>query len=1364
MGRSAACSADSHHPRPVPALRDEEVAWVSAGGLNAAALSKEGDVYVWGTGKAGQLGLGKVVCCHVPQKLNISGAPRVISVECGNHYSILLTESRSVMWWGTLGPDPSMQSFSPIPAQCEDGQQLFADKICAGYYCPYAISKKDTSVYSWGWGTGAFHGHGHLSCVQHPTKIPPLEGLSISTITCGEASAFAIEISDNQSPQGVTKKQKLTMPTEVSFLGGVIKQAVCGAKDCIALTETGDVLQWTSGENIFIKVINQQDVIQISAGRFHFAAITRKGVLLTWGLSSHGCLAHGMPQQLHDSLHSVSPMVDPAPVTSLQTYKVAAISCGDSFNVAIVTRNELAPSEASSTQIQRMKQRLGHTMLISAKPQSPVTPTGYPLARRSNSSTNLLGSRANQPPEDRSANGRPFPQEGQNIALDTVASRSQGVCDPSESTTDGANMISNNLNDAPSLGCKEIQFTGTPNNIRTEPAPGGPYSDSDSNNDAPESTHNSKRMKAEQEGSSSGDVQVVPIAELDTANPVFSGDEDDAGTSDRRHPYYLGAHRAQNINEEVQDNLQYAPHDQIVQPVQQHNELNSYQQPIQNNFQQQIQQQQQQLQEQLQLLQKQLQLQKTQPTQSSHPHRRSGSVKHVHHNRRERSERTASNLYHSERRAPVVHYADSEEAQYASSPSPPLHSHQPDQTRSIDLNIHSQKAPSRSVASENDFARKEVSSLQQQLEQERKMRLELQEEFHRLSKTVANVMAGTEPVKAGTGPLSTSGGRLGPGTSSPPSSSTIQVDLTSTRNQGGKRQEDTPLVSQEVQMIQMQYLQQRSETENLSMQVYNLKKDLITQQHTKELETKKKETLEKNLTQLELEMQKLRSEINDLQRQQEEQSSEATSLKEEIHNGNCQMKEQLTNIANLKSELRILYKNCTRITKEKERIELKLQQLHVIETKGTTALQHLKQTLSELHNSVHTTNTSIAEAQAEIDKLSTEEAKLQESLKDLKGKSLLLQDSTASLSTQIQAITAECLSLEQETKEKEHNLTAATNRCSKLTSELHKIESSQSSTQENVDKLSKQLQKARTSVSQLNESVEHLNKALEQETQKEGKLKSEQRHLNGSLEEKRRSLRDAEQLLARTRMEQLQISAQLEASLSDIETSKVWCSQLRTQLQSAIPSPGKLASFPSPSSVLQTSPQLFPNMQSTTANPAESKFVGSPLSHSAFTQRYPAKNGILATSAPAQQSKQIQPNQKAPRHHSRNTTQGIHSPTNATIAVEDFRDHPSARLNQTLRPGSQTGSASSKFLSVDQEVNVSQAGSVSAEDIPEESNSDERQEDSYQSQEHHFSQEEDSRLQAEGDHEGAFSRNQGSAEEPTSQEPPRVVEEALSQE
>jgi alpha-tubulin suppressor-like RCC1 family protein len=63
--------ADLHlEPRPVKELTGEEIVRVSVGSSHAVALSKGGDVYVWGRGDAGQLGLGGYTACDTPVLLN----------------------------------------------------------------------------------------------------------------------------------------------------------------------------------------------------------------------------------------------------------------------------------------------------------------------------------------------------------------------------------------------------------------------------------------------------------------------------------------------------------------------------------------------------------------------------------------------------------------------------------------------------------------------------------------------------------------------------------------------------------------------------------------------------------------------------------------------------------------------------------------------------------------------------------------------------------------------------------------------------------------------------------------------------------------------------------------------------------------------------------------------------------------------------------------------------------------------------------------------------------------------------------------------------------------------------------------------
>mmetsp|Transcript_2994 Transcript_2994/g.2582 ORF Transcript_2994/g.2582 Transcript_2994/m.2582 type:complete len:122 (-) Transcript_2994:950-1315(-) len=69
---------------------------------------------------------------------------------------------------------------------------------------------------------------------------------------------------------------------------------------------------------------------KISAGAYHCAAISEKGLLFTWGDDSQGCLGH----------REVKNRDNPTLVSEIEDKKIIDVSCGEKFTTCIVQDNK----------------------------------------------------------------------------------------------------------------------------------------------------------------------------------------------------------------------------------------------------------------------------------------------------------------------------------------------------------------------------------------------------------------------------------------------------------------------------------------------------------------------------------------------------------------------------------------------------------------------------------------------------------------------------------------------------------------------------------------------------------------------------------------------------------------------------------------------------------------------------------------------------------------------------------------------------------------------------------------------------------------------------------------------------------------
>ena len=169
-------------PKKVEALAEQRVVAVSAGSSHSLAITADGALWSWGSGRLGKLGHGDQQNQLLPKKVEALADQRVVAVSAGGVHSLALTADGAVWsWgrgaWGELGHG-DLQT-QPLPKKIE----AFADQrvvaVPAGYHHSLALTA-DGAVFAWGEGGHSCLGHGEdLSNQLLPKKIeawPPGAG------------------------------------------------------------------------------------------------------------------------------------------------------------------------------------------------------------------------------------------------------------------------------------------------------------------------------------------------------------------------------------------------------------------------------------------------------------------------------------------------------------------------------------------------------------------------------------------------------------------------------------------------------------------------------------------------------------------------------------------------------------------------------------------------------------------------------------------------------------------------------------------------------------------------------------------------------------------------------------------------------------------------------------------------------------------------------------------------------------------------------------------------------------------------------------------------------------------------------------
>lgn len=321
---------------PASATNVDVSASVIDGGLShSIALSRDGEVYVWGDNSNGQLGLGAAVTRQeTPEK--IPGLSSITAVAAGYNFSMALRFNGTVAIWGNgiyqaptdvaglqnvvaisagqlncLALTTGGRVFQWTPGQFP--QQVYALQnvaaISAGATHCMALTRNG-EVWTWGYNDKGQLGDGTVNEQNLPKKVAGL--YDIVGIAAGVNHSLAVDFNGNVYAWGDNTysqlgKQKVDgtenlRPMQISALKGIV-QVAAGNGSSMARTADGRVYSWGYGEygqlgngssDISKAEPTQMSritgVTDIACGVFHNLAVGKNGSVNTWGRNNYGQL------------------------------------------------------------------------------------------------------------------------------------------------------------------------------------------------------------------------------------------------------------------------------------------------------------------------------------------------------------------------------------------------------------------------------------------------------------------------------------------------------------------------------------------------------------------------------------------------------------------------------------------------------------------------------------------------------------------------------------------------------------------------------------------------------------------------------------------------------------------------------------------------------------------------------------------------------------------------------------------------------------------------------------------------------------------------------------------------------------------
>jgi alpha-tubulin suppressor-like RCC1 family protein len=261
---------DEAVPRLIEALSRVVVKQVAAGGRHSMVLTRDGDVFTWGSGVHGQQGHDNTHIQLVPKR--VEGLTNVTDVAAGDHHSLAVRAGGAVYTWGYNGygelglGDHGAGTNRNVPTEVPGVNGVVA--VAAGFTHSFALSRDGT------------------------------------VMACGRNRSGQLGLGDTDNRDTFTVVAGLRDVVDID----------AGCDHTIAVTAEGGLYSWGKGRAIGhggddstqrllpTKVteggIDEAVVVQVAAGDFHSMAKTVSGQLYAWGEGEWGQLGHGGEENL----------------------------------------------------------------------------------------------------------------------------------------------------------------------------------------------------------------------------------------------------------------------------------------------------------------------------------------------------------------------------------------------------------------------------------------------------------------------------------------------------------------------------------------------------------------------------------------------------------------------------------------------------------------------------------------------------------------------------------------------------------------------------------------------------------------------------------------------------------------------------------------------------------------------------------------------------------------------------------------------------------------------------------------------------------------------------------------------------------
>ncbi|KAL2936214.1 Ultraviolet-B receptor UVR8 [Bienertia sinuspersici] len=177
-------SSDLFIPQPIKAFDGIKIKQIACGDSHCLAVTMDGEVASWGRNQNGQIGIGTTEDVLVPQKITTFQGTPVKMVAAGAEHSAAVTEAGEVYGWGwgrygNLGLGDRKDRLVPEKVPEIDGIKMIL--VACGWRHTITVTSSG-SIYTYGWSKYGQLGHGDFEDHLTPYKLEALSGQIISQV------------------------------------------------------------------------------------------------------------------------------------------------------------------------------------------------------------------------------------------------------------------------------------------------------------------------------------------------------------------------------------------------------------------------------------------------------------------------------------------------------------------------------------------------------------------------------------------------------------------------------------------------------------------------------------------------------------------------------------------------------------------------------------------------------------------------------------------------------------------------------------------------------------------------------------------------------------------------------------------------------------------------------------------------------------------------------------------------------------------------------------------------------------------------------------------------------------------------------